>query len=159
KAEGKVQAIGVGAKNWKSIERISKDVKLDWVMIANSMTIKSHPVELVAFMERLQQQGVKIINSAVFHAGFLIGGDHYDYKLIQPDTEANKATFKWREDFFALCKSHGILPAEACVQFALRAPGVVSIALNTTSPNRVKDNVEMANVVIPKSFWEDMKAR
>jgi D-threo-aldose 1-dehydrogenase len=159
KVECKVQSIGVGAKNWKAIERISKDVKLDWVMIANSMTIKNHPEDLTAFMEGLQQQGIKIINSAVFHAGFLIGGDHYDYKLIKPDTEANKAIFKWREDFFALCKSHGVLLAEACVQFALRAPGVVSIALNTTSPNRVKDNVDMANVDIPESFWHDMKAK
>ena len=46
KKQGKVKAIGVGAKDWKIIRRIAGDVSLDWVMIANSMTIKSHPQEL-----------------------------------------------------------------------------------------------------------------
>jgi D-threo-aldose 1-dehydrogenase len=34
KEQGKVTAIGIGAKNWKAIEKISRDVDLDWVMIA-----------------------------------------------------------------------------------------------------------------------------
>ncbi|KAA5546756.1 aldo/keto reductase [Adhaeribacter rhizoryzae] len=159
KAQGKVKAIGVGAKNWKVIQKIAQDVRLDWVMIANSMTIKNHPPDLLAFMQQLQAQQVQIINSAVFHAGFLIGGDYYDYRLIQPDTPENKALFAWREEFFALCQEFNTKPAEACVQFGLTAPGVVSIALNTTNPKRVKENVEMAFVHIPPEFWQAMKAK
>lgn len=45
--------IGVGAKSWKSIQRISRQINLDWVMFANKMTIKNHPKELVNFMEEL----------------------------------------------------------------------------------------------------------
>ena len=157
KKQGKVKAIGVGAKNWKVIARIAGDVQLDWVMIANSMTIKSHPPDLLAFMQRLQQQGVQIINSAVFHAGFLIGGDYYDYKLVKPDTPEHQALFAWREAFFGLCKEFQIKPAEACTAFALLAPGVVSIALNTTNPRRVQENVAMAAVQIPAGFWRAMK--
>jgi D-threo-aldose 1-dehydrogenase len=44
-------------------------------------------------------------------------------------------------------------------QFALSAPGVVSIALSTTNPERVKENIDMAYVKIPKEFWEQMKAK
>jgi D-threo-aldose 1-dehydrogenase len=51
-------------------------------MVANSMTIKSHPAELLDIYGRYEgKKGVPIINSAVFHSGFLIGGSHYDYKL------------------------------------------------------------------------------
>jgi D-threo-aldose 1-dehydrogenase len=128
-------------------------------MIANSMTLKSHPPDLLAFMQRLQQQGVQIINSAVFHAGFLIGGDYYDYKRVAPDTPENKALFQWRADFFALCQAFGIKPAEACTAFALLAPGVVSIALNTTNPGRVQENVAMAQVQVPAGFWRAMQDR
>lgn len=156
---GKVKAIGVGAKNWKSIEKISHDINLDWAMVANSMTIKSHPKDLLQFMETLKQKGVQIINSAVFHSGFLIGGDYYDYKLMKPDLEENKALFTWRNDFFQLCKEFNIKPAEACVRFALSAPSVVSIALSTTNPQRVKENIEMAYVEIPQEFWAQMKAK
>lgn len=151
--------IGVGAKNWKAIERIYNDVKLDWVMIANSMTIQRHPDDLLEFMERLEKDGVGIINSAVFHAGFLTGGDYYDYQLVDPQSEKGKKLIEWRTQFFDLCKEFGVNPATACVQFALHAPGVCSIALNTTNPKRVKGNFDMAYSEIPSDFWAAMKAK
>ena len=156
KDSGDVKAIGVGSKDWRAIQKIANDVELDWVMIANSMTLHSHPEELVAFMEDLERRGISIINSAVFNAGFLIGGDYYNYKMMNP--EEHKALFKWREDFFKLCEKYGIKPAEACVAFGLHAPGVTSIALSTSNPKRVQENVEMADVLIPAEFWDEMKA-
>ncbi|MDP9076736.1 MAG: aldo/keto reductase [Bacteroidota bacterium] len=156
KKEGRVRAIGIGAKNWRSIARIANDVNLDWVMIANSMTIKSHPRPLLDFMRQLEKKGVQIINSAVFHSGYLTGGDYFDYKLISPNTAENRILQSWREVFFKLCADFKIKPAEACVRFALMAPGVKSIALSTTNPNRVKENVAMAEKVIPQKFWLKM---
>lgn len=157
KKSGKVKAIGVGAKNWKIIEEISKVVELDWVMFANSMTIMHHPQNLLDFMQSLHNKNISIVNSAVFHAGFLIGGKYFDYRLIEPDTEENKAIFRWREIFFDLCKKHNIAPAVACVSFAMSAPGVVSIALNTSNPKHVKGNVESVTTQVPEEFWFDMK--
>ena len=156
KQTGKVEAIGVGAKDWRSIQKISKDVKLDWVMFANSITLHHHPQELLDFVKELHNKGVFVINSAVFNAGFLIGSDYYNYKLVQPDTEEGIQLYKWREDFFNVCKSYGVKPAEACVQYALNIAGVDSIALSTTNPNRVKENVNMINVEIPASFWDEL---
>src|SRR5690606_31552318 len=51
KATGEIEGIGVGAKDWRIIERIAKDVHLDWVMFANSMTIMTHPKDLLVFMK------------------------------------------------------------------------------------------------------------
>ncbi|WP_207426235.1 aldo/keto reductase [Pedobacter sp. SYSU D00535] len=159
KAEGRVEAIGVGAKDWTIIKEIYQDVKLDWVMIANSMTVHSHPADLLAFMEQLHSDGVQIINSAVFNAGFLIGGDYYNYKLIDPLLPENQALFQWREEFFNLCHDFNIKPAEACVYFGLRAPGVCSIALSTTNPDRIEGNIEMAYKEITPAFWAAMKEK
>lgn len=157
KQQGEVKAIGVGSKDWRMIQKIAQDVDLDWAMIANSMTVHSHPDDLVAFMEELGSKGVAIINSAVFNAGFLIGGDYYNYHLMDKENQA--ALFKWRDDFFATCSKYGIKPAEACVAFGLHAPGVKSIALSTTNAARVKGNIAMADVKIPNDFWEEMKAK
>ena len=159
KKSGKVKAVGVGAKNWKVIEEVSKEVELDWVMFANSMTIMHHPQDLLDFMQSLHQKNISIVNSAVFHAGFLIGGQFFDYRLIQPDTAENKAIFKWREDFFELCKQYAISPAVACVSFATTAPGVVSIALNTSKPSHIKGNVESVTTKVPTAFWSEMKEK
>jgi D-threo-aldose 1-dehydrogenase len=156
KAQNKVKAIGVGAKDWHIIEKISLYVNLDWAMFANSLTILKHPPELLRFMDSLHEQEVGIINSAVFNAGFLTGGDFFDYQLIKPDTEQNKAIFKWREDFFAICKKHNVLPSIACVNFGMTPPGVVAISLNTSNPKRVKDNIASVVSEVPEAFYAEM---
>jgi D-threo-aldose 1-dehydrogenase len=156
KRKGEVQAIGVGAKNWKTIEQITNDVELDWVMIANSMTIHSHPAELLTFMHDLEARGIAIINSAVFNAGFLTGGDFYNYRLINQQSKEGMALFEWRNSFHTICNDFNIKPAAACVQFGLSAPGVTSIALSTTNPERVKQNIAMAEAMIPVLFWQQL---
>jgi D-threo-aldose 1-dehydrogenase len=158
KAKGKVKAIGVGAKNWTIIKEITDQVPLDWVMIANSMTLHSHPHMLQQYMQELKNKKTQIINSAVFNGGFLTGGDYYNYKLVTTDTQADKALLQWRVRFFELCAQYGIQPAHACVQFGINAPGVTSIALSTTKAAKVKGNIDMATVEIPNDFWAELKA-
>jgi D-threo-aldose 1-dehydrogenase len=159
KQQGKVQAIGVGAKDWTIVKRIADDIELDWVMIANSMTIKTHPQDLLAFISELDRKRVCVINSAVFHSGFLVGSDYFDYQLIKPGTPRNDALFKWRAEFFATCQRFHVKPAEACVQFAFNVPGVKSIALNTSHADRVTENVDMINADIPVQFWEALESQ
>ncbi len=159
KASGEISGIGIGAKNWQTIEMLEKDIELDWVMFANSMTIFSHPAELLKLMTKLHQKGIGIINSAVFNAGFLIGGDYFDYKYIRPDSQENRKIFKWREDFFRICRKHDVRPATACVHFGMTPPGVVSISLNTSNPAHVKPNVESVVADIPVEFYREMKEK
>ncbi|MDO3628961.1 aldo/keto reductase [Mucilaginibacter sp. BT774] len=157
KKQGKVKFIGVGAKNWKIIKRLANDVQLDWIMIANSMTIKRHPQELLDFIAEMERKGVYVVNSAVFHSGFLVGSNHFDYRLIERGTSQNDGLYKWREHFFEKCNKFNIKPSEACVQFALNVPGVKSIALNTTNAARVQSNLGMLNANIPPEFWQELK--
>ena len=156
KAQGKAKAVGVGAKDWHIIQRISNDVKLDWVMIANSMTVHSHPTNLIAYMRKLKHQGTKIINSAVFNGGFLTGGDYYNYHLIDKDTTDGQALYNWRSRFYELCKAYNLEPAAVCVQFGLAAPGVASVALSTTNPKRVEHNIALFETEIPAAFWAEL---
>ncbi len=159
KEEGTVRAVGVGAKDWKIIQRISRDVPLDWIMLANSMTIWRHPPELVNFIREMDARGVHIINSAVFHSGFLVGGDHFDYRKVAPGTPDNDQLLQRREVFFSICGQFGVRPADACVRFALDVPGVGSIALNTTRAARVKENLEMVNAAIPPECWKTLEEK
>jgi len=159
KEQGKVVSVGVGAKNWKSIQRISKDIKFDWVMIANSLSVKSHPANLLDFVQQLHEDGTVIINSAVFNGGFLVGRDYYNYVLVDKNTKEGKALYDWRDQFFVLCKSFELQPAEACFNFGFNIPGVDSVAVSTVVPDRVKGNIEMATKKIPKEFWSAMKEK
>ena len=157
KAKGKAKGIGVGAKNWKSIQEIDAQVDLDWVMFANSYTLYSHPADLLAFMDSLHAKGVAIINSAVFNAGFLTGGEFFNYVKLDPANPSDQEKFAWREKFFALCKEHGQLPSEVCIQFGKSHPGIVALALSTSKPKRVKQNIDAMSVEVPAAFWDMLK--
>ncbi|MCX2475375.1 aldo/keto reductase [Pedobacter sp. MC2016-05] len=159
KAAGKVKAVGIGAKDWKTIERISLDVDLDWVMIANSLTVHSHPKELLDFLLLLNDRNITVINSAIFNGGFLTGSDFYNYRLVDGSDPFDLELLKWREDFFELCDKFSILPAEACYNFSTRYPGIRSIAMSTSKVEKVPVNIAMATVKVPEEFWKEMEQK
>ncbi|EDM26459.1 probable L-fucose dehydrogenase [Lentisphaera araneosa HTCC2155] len=156
KKSGRVQSVGVGAKDISVIDFISDHFQLDWAMFACSITPYTHSDFAIKLLKKLGQQGVDVINSAVFNAGFLIGGTHFDYQLISQETHPE--VFEWRDKFFAICQEFDIKPAAACVQFSFLFPEIKAIALNTSKPERVKSNMDLAHAKIPQGFWDKMKS-
>ena len=152
-------AIGIGAKNWKIIREISMDTDLDWVMFANSFTLYSHPPELIDFMEELHRKGVTIINSAVFNAGFLIGGRYFNYVPADEANTEHKGLFRWRDSFFKACEEFSVRPSHACIRFGLSHPCIASVALNTSNPDHVKRNVEEVENNVPSEFFRALRKR
>ena len=158
KKQGKVKAVGIGSKDWHTIRSLYEDVPFDWVMFANSFTIYHHPAELIDFLDKLNRDGVGIINSAVFHGGFLTGGKLFDYQNIEPDSGTGKSIYPWREKFNEVCRKHAVLPGDACIHFSMSHPAIVSIALNTSKPEKMNHNVEVLGRIIPGAFWKEMQS-
>lgn len=157
KAKGAVLGIGIGAKDWHSIQKIAKDVDLDWVMMANSYTIYNHPKDLVDFVGELKNKNITVINSAVFHGGFLMGSDFFNYTELNRNNPEHQKQYNWRDSFYQLCDQFQIEAPAAAIYFGLHIPGVSSIALNSSNPDRVRKNIEMADIEIPQNFWDAMK--
>jgi D-threo-aldose 1-dehydrogenase len=152
-------AVGVGAKDWKVIREISKDVDLDWAMFANSLTLFSHPMELVSFMSQLRAEGVTIINSALFNAGFLTGGNYFNYRLVSRGEQENSKLFEWRDSFFKVCNQFSVNPSHACIRFGMSHPAIAAVALNTSNPDHVKRNVGEVLNEVPEEFFNAMKSQ
>ncbi len=159
KSQGDSFAVGIGAKDWRTIERISKYVELDWVMFANSLTIYTHPQELVDFITELHLRKISIINSAVFNAGFLIGSDYFDYRFIDPKNPENKGLFEWRKSFFELCREYEVKPSHACIHFGRSHPGVIALSLNTSNPKHIATNIQEIQTDVPREFYHVMKRK
>jgi len=157
KGKGKVKAVGIGSKDWHVIKELYDDVKFDWVMIANSLTLYRHPDDILSFIEQLADDGVGIINSAIFNAGFLTGGDYFDYRLIDLNDPEDVERLKWRKRFFAVCDEFNVQPGDACLHFAVSPPQISSVALNPSKPERIKRNVEVLQTEIPPAFWQALK--
>ncbi len=157
KNEGRVKAVGIGSKDWTIIKELYAHVPFDWVMIANSFTIFRHPQEILDFFDLLDHDGVGIINSAVFHGGFLTGGDKYDYQDVDPGSEKGSYLFGWREAFQAECVRHEVSPGDACMHFGMSHPAIASLALNTSKPEKMNLNVKILQKEIPAAFWKSLK--
>jgi D-threo-aldose 1-dehydrogenase len=159
KEKGGSIAVGIGAKDWKVIREITEKIDLDWIMIANSLTLYSHPAELVKFMSDQSNKGVTIINSAVFNGGFLTGSDYFNYRLADKKNPEDLKIFKWRESFFEICEKFQVKPSHACIQFGMSHPAVSSIALNTSNPDHVKRNVFEVENEVSTGFFSAMKKK
>src|SRR6056297_1260128 len=129
KQAGKVAGVGVGAKDWRTIQELDRLCELDWVMIANSLTIMHHPPELIDFVSDLGRRGVGVINSALTHGGFLVGGQFCDYQAIDPSDPQHAAKLQWRERYTAICRQHKADPFHVAVAFGAAHPAVTSVAL------------------------------
>ncbi|WP_319480195.1 aldo/keto reductase [uncultured Draconibacterium sp.] len=158
KQKGEVKAVGIGSKDWLVIKELYEEVKFDWVMFANKFTIYHHPKSIVDFMVQLEKDGVGIINSAIFNAGFLTGGEYFDYRVVDPKDPADHQLFVWREKFFAVCRKHHVAPGDACLKFALSAPQIAAVALNPSKPHRMAHNKTLLNQEFPESFWAELKS-
>lgn len=156
RARGEVTAIGVGAKDPHVIAAIAAEVDLDWAMLACSLTVLHHPPTVLGLVETLRQRDIAVINSAVFHGGFLTGGDHFDYRRIDPTSDVDRQRLHWREQFIALCHQHACDPAAVCVQYGMRVPGVVATALNTSRSDRAATNAALITMPIPDALWAEL---
>jgi len=154
KEKGEVKGIGVGSKDWRIIKEISSEVDLDWVMFACSLTPYTHDDELVEFIAELHRKQVSMINSAVFNAGFLLGGEFFDYRI--PDPIKDVELFSWREKFHSICKKYYESPSEVCIQFGMKFPGIVATALNSSKPNRISGHVKAIEAQISNDLWKEL---
>ncbi|MGY8767285.1 MAG: aldo/keto reductase [Pirellulales bacterium] len=155
---GKVAGVGVGSKDWRVVQQLTEHCELDWVMLATSYTIYTHPAELTEFIDNLHQRNIGVINSAVFHSGFMTGGQFFDYRKINEASEEDQKLIAWRDRFHKVCDQHNVKPAEACVAFALKPPGITAIALSSSQPERVAANVQLASTQLPEEFWAAMRS-
>jgi len=157
KKEGKVKGVGVGAKDWTIIRKIYREVPLDYIMLANSLSLYAHPPELMDFIALLRQDQVGIINAAIFQSGFLVGEEYFDYRKLDPKSPEGREKYLWREQFFKVCETHDVAPFHACIQFALSIPGICSVALSINQPDLIQKNLQAAENKIPERFWEELK--
>lgn len=156
---GETCGVGVGAKDWRVIAEIDEICPLDWVMMANSLTIMNHPPELLAMVDSFAERNIAVINSAVTHGGFLVGGDYLDYRPLDPSNESDSRALRWRASFTEVCESCDADPYHVAVAFGSAHPAVSAVALSTSRPERVESLVRTVTEPPPPSVWPALRER
>jgi D-threo-aldose 1-dehydrogenase len=156
KDTGDVCGVGLEVSDGGGLDRAAA-AGVDWVALRGGITIMRHKSEILESMSRRADRQIPIIVSGVFEHGFLVGGNRLDGRVLNAEDTADRSLLAWRKSFVALCDGHGISPAHACVQFALSAPGVVAVTLESSYADRVADNVAAVARNAPLNFWQSMK--
>ncbi len=151
--DGQVAGVGVGAKDWRIVRELDRHCDFDWVMLANSFTIMNHPPELIEFIDSLAARNIAVINSALTHGGFLVGGSFFDYRPIDPSDPDDARRIDWRQRFARVCQQYEQTAYQVAVAFGRSHPGITSIALSTSSPTRVESMVHAATAELPSEIW------
>lgn len=154
---GRVRGIGICGSDWRGIEQLAAAMAFDYVLLEDGLSVLHHPIELIQFVAHMAQRNIPIINTGVFAAGFLVGDTQAGPRLAGPDTAAERRRLAWRKAFVALCQGHSVSPAHASIQFGLSPPGVLAVALDSSQPDRVAENVRSALTEVPPALWASMK--
>ena len=154
RAEGRIGALGVSARQSEVCLRAMADMSLDCLMMAGSYTLLRHEPAQELF-GACRQQGVSVLVASPFNTGILATGDPqatFDY--APPGAEVLDRVRRLRE----VADRHRVPLAAAALQFPLREPAVASVVVGQRSPREVDANVRALLTDVPPAFWTDLAA-
>lgn len=149
--EGVIKGWGLGVNTIAPCLRALRDADPDIFLLAGRYTLME-TTALDELFPLCEQRAAKVVLGGPFNSGFLAGGDNYDY---QPASDEKRAQ---RERLRAVAARHGIDLAAAALQFGLAHPVVAATIPGASSPEHLRRNAALLDVVIPGAFWDELRA-
>ena len=156
KAEGLVQAIGLGTNDVEVVLSVLAEADLDVLMLAGRYSLLDQTA-LAELLPQCAARGVRIALGGVFNSGILATG-----------TRTGAATFdyapaasQWIERvqrIEAVCDAHAVPLRAAALQFALAHPAIERVMLGARSPPEWADALAMLGQPIAPAFWTALRA-
>lgn len=156
RAEGAVEAIGIGSMVTDALAASVEAADLDLVMIAGRYTLLEQPAA-DDVLPACRERGTRVVAASVFNSGLLAKDqpsrdDRYEYgRMPEPLWER-------LQRLVAVCRAHDVPLPAAAVQFTLREPSVRSVVVGGSRPEQLRRSAELMAVDIPDGLWDDLAA-
>ena len=156
RAEGAVDAIGIGAMTAEALAAAVEGADLDLIMIAGRYTLLEQPAA-DEVLPACHARGTGVVAASVFNSGLLAKDepsrdDRYEYgRMPEPLWER-------LQRLVAVCRAHDVPLPAAAVQFALRDPAVRSVVVGGSRPEQLRRNAELMALDLPGGLWDDLAA-
>lgn len=152
----KIAAIGAGVNTWQICARLLGEADFDGFLLAGRYTLlEQDPLD--TFLPLCMRRDVGIILGGPYNSGILatgpIEGARYNYA---PAPEQILQRVRALQD---VCEAHNTPLIAAALQFPLGHPAVKSAIPGASSPQEVRQNVEIFETPIPASLWSDLKSQ
>ncbi|QJE01062.1 aldo/keto reductase [Massilia forsythiae] len=149
--EGTIKAWGLGVNTIEPCLRALRGSDPDIFLLAGRYTLME-TTPLQELFPLCLERGAHVVLGGPFNSGFLAGGEHYDYAPAKPEQVAR------RERLRQVAARHGVDLAAAALQFGLAHPAVAATIPGASSPQHLRRNATLMDVVIPAAFWGDLRA-
>lgn len=156
RAEGRVDAIGLGVNEWQVCEAFMARADFDCFLLAGRYTLLEQGA-LESFLPACAERGVGLVLGGIYNSGILATGvvegrvGCYDYAPPAPEVVERVRRLQ------RVCEAHGVRLAAAALQFALAHPQVASVIPGVASGTQLAQCLRDYRSAIPASLWSDLK--
>ncbi|MFD7920090.1 aldo/keto reductase [Streptomyces sp. NPDC059740] len=152
--EGVAGSIGVAGGPVDLMIRYIETGAFDVVLTHNRYTLLDRSAERL--FEVAAAHGVAVLNAAPFAGGILAKGPGQQPRYAYRETPAPVRERVLR--IAELCREAGVPTAAAALQFSLRDPRITATVAGVSTPERVRQTVELALTDIPDGLWAELDA-
>ncbi|PGL95161.1 D-threo-aldose 1-dehydrogenase [Bacillus thuringiensis] len=151
--EGVIKGWGLGVNKVESIELMLdlEEAKPNISLLAGRYSLLDHERALQRVMPAAVKHNMDIVVGGPYSSGILAGGAHFEYQKASPEIIAKVEKIK------ALADRHDISIKAAALQFSLANPAVAAVVPGASKPERIVEDQNALNTVIPAAFWEEMR--
>ncbi|MCK2212873.1 aldo/keto reductase [Actinomadura sp. ATCC 31491] len=153
RAEGVVQAVGLGMNQWQVPLRFVQETDIDVVMLAGRYTLLDQSG--LPLLEACAGRGVKVLAAGVFNSGILATpkpAGTYDYQPAPAPLLERAARIA------EVCERHDVTLPQAAMAFPLRHPAIATIVLGARTAEEVRANAGLWSRPVPEALWEELEA-
>jgi len=151
KAEGRVDAIGLGLNQWDVAYEVLASADVDYVLLAGRYTLLDQSAHTSGFLDACRRRGVSVLAGGVFNSGFLAGGTHYDYRPA-PDWLIER-----RARMTEVCDRHNTPLPAAALQFTASHALIDTVVIGARTAHEVDAMFELSRAKIPPALWDDLQ--
>lgn len=155
KAEGTIQAIGLGVNEVEVCEALIDKMEMDLILLAGRYTLLEQ-VGAKNLMERCREHDVRLVIGGVFNSGILatgaVEGAHYNYQLAPTEIMERVAKIE------KVCAHHNVPLVAAALVYPERNDLVASTLIGTAKSSSLTRNMDLLKLSIPEQLWTDLAA-
>jgi D-threo-aldose 1-dehydrogenase len=156
KADGVVNAIGIGTNATTGLRQIIQEGLVDVIMIANRYSLLDQSA-LEPVLTPALRAGVAVVAAGVFATGLLstarpTPGATYEYR------PASAEIVERTRRIAAVCADHSVDVPAAALAFPQRHPAVAAVAVGMRSAAEVDHDVRYFESDVPEQLWHDLAA-
>ena len=153
--DGTVKAIGAGMNQSDMLARFAEAVPVDCFLLAGRYTLLDQDA-LTTLFPICRAKNIGIVLGGLYNSGIL-ADPRTRAKFNYEDADAGLVARALELE--ALCRKHGTELKAAAVQFCRAHPAVTVALQGARTAAEVAENIAMAEMLVPPSFWQELRAR